>query len=93
MKKIKMFYLQGCPYCKNAFKAIEELVGENPEYKGIEIEKVEETEGEAEASKYDYYYVPTMFIGDEKVYEASPSQDFDSIKASVKGAFDKALSN
>ena len=91
MKKVKLFYLEGCPYCKKAFKAIDELVAENPAYGEIEIERLEETQSAAEASKYDYYYVPTIFFGDAKLYEASPSQNYDDIKASVKGAFDKVI--
>ena len=91
MKKVKLFYLEGCPYCKNAFKAIDELLAENPAYGAIEIERIEETKNEAEASKHDYYYVPTIFFGEEKLYEASPAQNYDDIKASVREAFDRVI--
>ena len=40
----------------------------------------------------DYYYVPTIFFGNEKLYEADPSQGYDDIKASIQSAFDKVLS-
>ena len=30
MKEILGFHLNGCPYCHNAFRAIEELQAENP---------------------------------------------------------------
>ncbi len=89
--KIKLFYLKGCPYCKKAEKAIEELISENPEYGKVEIERLEENQNAAEIAKYNYYYVPTMYIGEEKAYEASPIQNYDSIKASVKAVLDKAL--
>ena len=32
MKNIEIFVMQGCPYCKNAEKALAELVKEHPEY-------------------------------------------------------------
>lgn len=44
MKKITMFYLDGCPYCRNARKAIEELKNENPSFANIEIDMIEESE-------------------------------------------------
>ena len=31
MKKITMFYLEDCPYCKNAFKAMDELKAQGKE--------------------------------------------------------------
>ena len=44
MKKITMFYLETCPFCKKSFQAIDELIAENPDYGKIEIEKIEENE-------------------------------------------------
>ena len=37
MKEILGFHLNGCPYCHNAFRAIEELQAENPAYADIKI--------------------------------------------------------
>ena len=91
MKKITYFYMSGCPYCKNADIAIEELTKDNPAYKGIEIERINETLHPLKTRNYDYYYVPSMFIGDSKLYEADPSQGYDDIKASVKRVFDHAI--
>ena len=42
MKEILGFHLNGCPYCHNAFRAIEELQAENPAYKNIKIDWVED---------------------------------------------------
>jgi len=89
--KITYLYMFGCPYCKNADRAIEELIKENQEYKGLEIERINETLHPLKVRNYDYYYVPSMFIGDSKIYEADPSQNFDDIKASVKRVFDLAI--
>ena len=91
MNKITYFYMAGCPYCKHADDAIEELIKENPAYKELEIERINETLHPLKIRNYDYYYVPSMFIGDSKIYEANPSQNFDDIKASVKRVFDLAI--
>ena len=42
MKEILGFHLIGCPYCENAFRAIDELVAENPAYADIHINWVED---------------------------------------------------
>ena len=87
-KKITYFYLPGCPYCRNANKAIEELIQENPEYGNIEIERINELDPSAGISGYNYYYVPSMFVDKEKLYEANPSQGYDEIKESVRTVFE-----
>ena len=42
MKEILGFHLHHCPYCANAFRAIEELQAENPAFKEIKINWVED---------------------------------------------------
>ena len=64
MKEIEIFYLAGCPYCKNARKAIAELTEENPAYAGIGLRWIEESEEPALADARDYYSVPSLFFGD-----------------------------
>ena len=73
MKKLKMFVLKNCPYCKQAFAMMEQLCTENPEYRQIEIEVIEETEHPEIAEKYDYYYVPCYFMEEEKLFEGVPT--------------------
>lgn len=70
MKKITMFYLEHCPFCKRAFQYINELKAEHPELAAIEIETIEESQHPEIADQYDYYYVPTFYIDGEKVHEA-----------------------
>ena len=70
MKKITMFYLERCPFCKRAFQYINELKTEHPELADIEIETIEESQHPEIADQYDYYYVPTFYIDGEKVHEA-----------------------
>ena len=88
MSTARILYLEGCPYCEGARRALGELVQENPEYGKLEIEWVEEEENPEISEQYDYYYVPTVFYGDRKLYEADPSQEYEDIKAKVKEALD-----
>ena len=91
MKKITFFYLESCPYCQNARKAMDELKEENPDYAKIEMDWIEEEKQPDLAKVYNYYYVPTMYIGADKLYEAHPGQTFDEIKTEVKKVFDAAV--
>ena len=91
MKKIVCFHLTGCPYCQKAFKAFKELQEENPSWKNISIEWVEEeTETPSELKNFDYYYVPTIYVGEKKIYEAAPSDDYEKIKSEVRKALELA---
>ena len=89
--KITYYYLPGCPYCRKADRAIEELIQENPSYGDIEIERINEKDQREDVSGYDYYYVPSMFIGKEKIYEADPSQHYDDIKQAVRNVLETGL--
>lgn len=91
MKAITAFYLHGCPYCKNAMKALEELRSENKKYKDVTVNWYEETEHPEVVKGHDYYYAPSLFLDTEKVYEAQPGQSYDEIKAHVQSALDAAL--
>ena len=91
MKTVELFYLPGCPYCIKARKAISELKEENPAYADIIVQWIDESEQAEYADSKDYYFVPTVFFGDEKLYEAHPSQHSREIKASIRAALDKVL--
>ena len=91
MKKITLFYLSDCPYCRNARKALEELKQENPAYGEIDIDWIEESEHPELAEKYNYYYVPAMYVGDKKLYEAKPSESYAMCKENVKAVLDAVL--
>lgn len=93
MKTITLFYLEHCPYCINARRALDELTAENPAYASVRIHWVEESRESELADKYDYYRVPTVFFGEEKLYEADPSERFGDIKAHLKAALDKVLAD
>ena len=69
MKKVQLFYLKNCPFCKKAFAYIEAAKAAHPELQAVEIELIEEEEEAERAAKYDYYYVPTFYIDGVKVHE------------------------
>jgi thioredoxin 1 len=87
--ELKLFYMQGCPYCQCAFKVIDELIAEHPEYAKIKITKIEENTEPEVASQYDYYHVPTFFLDKKKLYEAQPGDD----AATMKPIIGKILAN
>ncbi len=84
MRHIKVFYQTNCPFCKKAFREIDKLKRQ-PEYKDIEIESIEETLHPDVANLYDYYYVPTFYIDNEKVHEGGIYPE------EVEAIFQKAL--
>ena len=63
MKPVKLFYLKNCPFCKKALRYIEEARAAHPELAAVGIEMIEESEQPALADTFDYYYVPTFYVG------------------------------
>ena len=91
MKPVLMFYLDDCGYCHKAHRAMEELFAENPAYREIPITKIEESRDPETADRYDYYAVPTFYVGGEKRFEAHIGMTYESIKAAVREALDYAM--
>ena len=85
MPKLDLFILESCPYCIRARKYLEELRQEDPKYQTIEINLIDERKERALANSYDYYLVPTFYLGKTKLYEGIMT------KADVKNVLDKAL--
>ena len=69
MKEVKLFYLRECPFCKKAFRYIDEAKAQHPELAQVEIELIEESEQADVANSYDYYYVPAFYVAGKKVHE------------------------
>ena len=90
MEKLTIFYLEGCPYCRNAMRAAKELEAELG-FDADWLEWIEERKNAALADRYDYYRVPSVFWGERKLYECSPADDYDAIKQNLKRAFAQAL--
>lgn len=72
-------------------KALAELNEEMPEYASIEVNWIEESRQAELANQYDYYYVPTIYSGERKLYEADPSENYAAIKMNIKAALDAVL--
>lgn len=72
---MKLFILEHCPHCKRARKWIQELCEENPKYREIQIELIDEQKEVELADSYDYYLVPSFFDGDTKLHEGVASKE------------------
>lgn len=75
MKEILLFYRSDCPYCRQAFQMIDELCGEYSELAAIPVRRIEERQQAALAEQYDYWYVPSLFLGDQKLHEGVPTRE------------------
>ncbi len=89
--ELMLFYLPGCPYCRQAERLIEELYEEHPEYQKIRIRRVNEVLERSLAEQYDYWYVPSFFLCCEKLYEADSGDDAAAVKEKLAGVFQQAL--
>ena len=70
---------------------ITELREENPEYNKVEIEMINENEHPEIIENYDYWSVPSLYIGKEKIFEAALFMPYETVRDGVRLAFDKAL--
>lgn len=91
MKDVLMFHLYDCGYCRKAMLALEELMAENPAYRAVPLTKIEETEQPAMAEAYNYYAVPTFYVGGEKVFEAHIGMGYEEIKAACREVLERAM--
>jgi glutaredoxin len=85
MQKILMFKMEGCPYCAMARRWMKELLEERPEFASVETQIVDELEQPAFASKFDYFYVPTFYVGGVKAHEGVPTKEI------IEEVYKKAL--
>ncbi len=83
--KLTYFYLKTCPHCRRADEIIAQLMQEEPAFREVETEKIEETEHPEIAETYDYRYVPCFFLGKEKLMEGVPTEE------KIRTAFARAL--
>ena len=84
MQKLTIFYLQYCPYCRDARRALAELQERDATLAAVPVEWVEEEQNPKLADQYDYYRVPSIFLGRRKLYEASPVDGYALIKDRVR---------
>ena len=91
-KKLTILHLDDCPYCHKARRALGELQEAEPTFRDVEVEWIEEERQSEAAGRYtDYYYVPTIYAGERKLYEAHPGDSYEKIKANVKKALDTVV--
>ncbi len=91
MKKLTVFYLEHCPYCAKARRALEALAAEKPDYARAELEWIEESRRPEVANRYDYYNVPSVYLGEKKLWECSPADGYEDIARHLRAALDEAL--
>lgn len=85
MKKLTMFILEDCPYCIEARRWVAEIKSEEPRFKKLEIELIDEEVQKEYADSMDYYYVPTFYCDGEKLFEGAMT------KSIVRECMEKAL--
>lgn len=91
MSGLTIFYLPGCPYCANARRALAELCAGREEYAAVPVEWIDESEEYELAESYDYYYVPSAYLGREKLFEARPLERYAACREKLRAALDRAL--
>ncbi len=84
MRELTMFYFPECPYCRQAFRWHEEVFRDHPEYRDVPLRRIDEHKEAALADRYDYWYVPCYYLGEEKLGEGVKD------KALIEAAFARA---
>lgn len=69
MKELTIFIQKSCPHCVLAKKFITQLCMEDSRYAALPIIEIDEYEQRELADSYDYWYVPSFFIGKKKLHE------------------------
>ena len=87
MPKLTLFILESCPYCVRARQYLKELQTEDPKYLSVEIDMIDEKANKALANSYDYYLVPTFYLGKTKLFEGIMT------KEDVRNVMESALAS
>ncbi|NLW73916.1 MAG: thioredoxin [Clostridiales bacterium] len=85
MKEITMFVQKYCPHCILAKKHIAQLRAEDSRYSAVQIREIDESEQSELANSYDYWYVPSFYLGNKKLHEGHAEYE------DIKKVFDAAL--
>ncbi len=75
VKPLIMFKLKYCGYCRRVEKYLEEIFSEKPHLRAIPLEIVDEAREPDRSRQYDYYYVPTFYMEDVKLYEGAMKKE------------------
>ncbi len=73
----QLFILRTCPYCKRTLRQLDELKEEFSELASVidGLKIVAEEEKPDYANSYDYHLVPTLFKGNEKLFEGDVKKE------------------
>ena len=88
---LTVFYMDGCPYCEKARRALEELQAEEPRFAEVEVHWIETDEHPEIAARYSHQAVPAIYRNGEKLYEATSHDSYEVIRENVKRALARAL--
>lgn len=87
MKGLTMFVMETCPFCQGALRLMDALKAEYPAYAAIPIRIVDEALEADYAEQFDYYYVPSYYMGGVKLHEGAAKKD------DIRRVFDAAMAN
>ncbi len=71
MKEVKIFMLPGCPHCQKFLNEFNQYTFGSD----VSIEIIDESEKPEIAEKYNYFFVPTLFLNDKKLHEGKVLDD------------------
>jgi thiol-disulfide isomerase/thioredoxin len=75
MKPVLMFVTSWCSFCKLAFKILASLREETDAFRTVEITVIDEELQREYAASFDYYLVPTFYVGGKKLHEGIPTKN------------------
>ena len=81
---ILYFYSKSCQYCKRADSILLELQNGNADYAKVEVLKIDEEARPDIVSKFPHDRVPAFFLGDRKLYEATPTESRAEMKQNIE---------
>ena len=74
MKKLTVFHFASCPYCRDALRWVDELQQEHPELQQVEVERIDEKLEPERIKGYQYWFVPTFYLGNQKLHEGAATK-------------------
>ena len=90
---VTFFDYPGCPHCALAKRILRELQEEEPACRAVSFAYVDETARPDYADGFDYWYTPSLFLGDRKLYEASPVRAPKKVRAMLKDVLDGLIAS
>lgn len=92
MKTLTILVMRGCPYCRMAQRAVEALQSEDERLAQVPVTWIDENRDRAAALPYqDYWYVPSLYINGEKLYESHPGDTYEAILEQVRLGLERAI--